>query len=86
MPAFEPDFELELELVELTMLRLLELDGVAVLVVKLLRNCIVVLERKTPVVYVYDMLTLTFDRHDAGMVKQHGSPVVEVVDDTKTPE
>ena len=78
--------ELELVVVELTVLRLLELDGLAVLVVKLLRNCIVLLGRNTPVVYVYDTLTLTFDWHDAGMVKQHGSPLVIVVDETKTPE
>ena len=78
--------ELELVVVELTVLRLLELDGLAVLVVKLLRNCIVLLGRNTPVVYVYDTLTLTFDWHDAGMVKQHGSPLVVVVDETKTPE
>ena len=78
--------ELEPVVVELTVLRLLELDGLAVLVVKLLRNCIVLLGRNTPVVYVYDTLTLTFDWHDAGMVKQHGSPLVVVVDETKTPE
>jgi hypothetical protein len=78
--------ELELVVVELTVLRLLELDGLAVLVVKLLRKCIVLLARNTPVVYVYDTLTLTFDWHDAGMEKQHGSPLVVVVDETKTPE
>lgn len=92
VPALELEEELELEedreldLVELTVLRLLELEGLAVLVVALLRNSIVVLERNTPVVYVYDMLTLTFDRQEAGMVKQHGSPLVEVAVDTKTPE
>ena len=54
VPALEVELEckLELELVELTVLRLLELDGLAVLVVILLRNSIVVLDRNTPVVYV----------------------------------
>lgn len=83
-PALE--LELELELVDFTVLKPLELDGPAVLVVVLLRCIIVVLDRNTPVVYVYDTLTLTLDRHEAGMVKQHGSPLVEIAADTKTPE
>ena len=78
--------ELEVVVVELTVPRLLELEGLAVLVVKLLKNCMVLLERNTPVVYVYDTLTLAFDWHEAGMVKQHGNPLVVVVDETKTPE
>jgi hypothetical protein len=78
--------ELDLVLVVLNVLRLLELEGVAVLVVKLLRYDIVLLERKTPVVYVYDILMLEFDRHEAGIVKQQGSPVVDVLVGTKTPE
>ena len=78
--------ELEVVVVELTVPRLLELEGLAVLVVKLLKNCMVLLERNTPVAYVYDTLTLAFDWHEAGMVKQHGNPLVDVVDETKTPE
>lgn len=75
--------ELAPVLVALNVLRLLELDGLAVEVVKLLRN---VVERNTPVVYVYDILILAFDRHDAGIVKQHGSPVEEEAVDASTPE
>jgi hypothetical protein len=75
-----------LVLVALSVLRLLELEGLAVRVVKLLRYDIVLLERNTPVVYVYDILTLEFDRHEAGIVKQQGSPVVDVLVGTKTPE
>jgi hypothetical protein len=84
VPALE--VELELKLVELAVLKLLELDGLAVLVVVLLKNSIVVLDRNTPVVYVYDMLALMFDRHEAGMVKQHGNPLDEIVDGANTPE
>jgi hypothetical protein len=86
VPALELEEDREVDFVELTVLRLLDLEGLAVLVVVLLRNSIVVLERNTPVVYVYDILTLIVDRHEAGMVKQHGSPLVEVAVDTKTPE
>ena len=86
--------ELELLLLELglvldapSLLRLLEIDGLAPeLVVKLLRKDIVLLDRKTPVVYVYDMLKLAFDRHEAGIVKQHGRLVFEVVEGANTPE
>jgi hypothetical protein len=78
--------DLDLILVALNIPRLLELEGLAMLVVKLLRYDIVLLERKTPVVYVYDILMLEFGRHEAGIVKQHGSPVVDVLVGTKTPE
>lgn len=47
---------------------------------------LVVLDRKTPLLYVMDVVVLLFLKHDAGMVKQHGMVLVDVLVGSNTPE
>jgi hypothetical protein len=46
---------------------------------------VVVVERKTPLLAVKEVLVELFAKHDAGIVKQHGMVLVDVVLGSKTP-
>lgn len=57
----------------------LDVEELVDIEVRELNVAVVDVDRKTPVEYVKDVLLVEFLRQDAGMVKQHGRPLDEVV-------
>lgn len=84
----EGDDDLELPEVLVALVKEALDDGVADVldvVLVLLENNMVVVDRKTPLLYVNELLVVPLSRQEAGIVKQHGKPLDEVVVGSKTP-